>query len=362
MSTPDRASELTPAAEVHDMWLSTLDFLAGNATPAWAHMIDAGSDFVMPPQVRALRRSTDRAAALARAEADRLAAAELFHFDTDACRAAAKAEVRTQSLLELAPSPSGLIVWEEAPFDTGGIPIRAASWGIAYDGGTWMSWWIDTAAAIRLRGLPNQILGINGHLTFHEEAHIPPNGWPGLVDRPEHRFYPAHRSLLGAWAAIDTGAVTQNRTLDPAPAVRKQAKRLRLDARPLRSYGAGTVPALATTPETIVQRTLGRLLLPHHPYPGNLPADLAPWHCYLADSGHCLLVMIDPMDKGSKTAAAHEDTTVADAFVPAPVKAVLRAGWRIEDGHIRTPMRYDIALGLLTDPDDDEFDTGHPAP
>lgn len=357
MTTPAPAAEPTPPSKVHDMWLSVLDFLDRNATAAWSHMISSGVGFVMPPQVRALRSPRDQAAALVRAEADRLASAQLYHFDTEACAAATKAEVRMQDLGELAPSPSGLIVWAEPPFAPNGVPIAAASWGIAYDGGTWMSWWSDTAAAIRRYGQPEQLLHINGHLTFHEEAHIPPQGWPGNVDKPNDPSYAAYRSLLGAWTAIDTGLVAPTGTLDPIPALRKQAKRMNLDPRPVHTYGASTTEPTATTPDTVLSRILGGRRVPGHPYPGTLPADLAPWHCYLPDTGHSLLVMLDPVDKGAKVDAAHEATVVVDAFVPAPVKAVLRAGWRIKDGYIRTPLRYDMALGLLTDPGDDEYDT-----
>ncbi|MBT2394347.1 hypothetical protein J7E87_34345 [Streptomyces sp. ISL-1] len=42
-------------------------------------------------------------------------------------------------------------------------------------------------------------------------------------------------------------------------------------------------------------------------------------------------------------------------LVSAPVKTVLRAGWQVKHSYIHTPLRYDEALGLLTDPGDDEF-------
>jgi hypothetical protein len=63
--------------------------------------------------------------------------------------------------------------------------------------------------------------------------------------------------------------------------------------------------------------------------------------------------MIDPMNKGEAVPAAAETTRLDGAFVPAPVKAVFRTGWRIEGGYVRTPLRYDSTLGLLTDPEDE---------
>ncbi|WP_431959395.1 hypothetical protein [Actinacidiphila sp. bgisy160] len=87
-----------------------------------------------------------------------------------------------------------------------------------------------------------------------------------------------------------------------------------------------------------------------HPYPGELPADIAPWHCYLLDGGHSLLVAL-----GSLYAAGVDPGAF---MVPAPVKTVLRAGYTFRDGYPVADLPYDPTLGLVTDPGDDEFDGG----
>lgn len=91
-------------------------------------------------------------------------------------------------------------------------------------------------------------------------------------------------------------------------------------------------------------RTAGR------PYPGELPADIAPWHCYLPDGGHSLLVAL---------ASFYDAGVDPGAFlVPAPVKAVLRVGYVWRDGYPVADLPYDPDLGLMTDEDDDEFGDG----
>ncbi|MDQ4104910.1 MAG: hypothetical protein M3186_14795, partial [Actinomycetota bacterium] len=71
----------------------------------------------------------------------------------------------------------------------------------------------------------------------------------------------------------------------------------------------------------------------------------APWHCYIPDSGHSIVIV-----------TAQDQHTVA-----APVKAVLRAGWTITpEGYVLCDLPYDPELGLITEPDDDEFDADKP--
>ncbi|MFF4756644.1 hypothetical protein ACWD5R_43285 [Streptomyces sp. NPDC002514] len=87
------------------------------------------------------------------------------------------------------------------------------------------------------------------------------------------------------------------------PVVRKQARRhLQVEVPPVRCFTPSATGGTVTSPQTIVRRTLSGLLLAR-PYPGELPAELAPWHCYVKDSGHCLLVVLDPVEEGYKPSA-----------------------------------------------------------
>ncbi|MGW0562841.1 hypothetical protein ACWDZ4_20035 [Streptomyces sp. NPDC003016] len=345
-----------PPEFTHELWMSTLDFTVHNAALAWAGMMRQGVRFLMPPQVEALPRVEERAAALAKDERQRLASGDLYYFDAAACAVAVDVELRHEGIEQIVPSAAGFLVWEEPPAHSrSGIPIRAATWGVAYDGGTWVSWWSDTLEAARLGLCSPQALMVNGPLTFHEETHLPPQSWPAQVGLPNDPTYGMFRGLVGAWTAIDTKAVEESQ-LAPLPRVRKQARRqLQTDARPVRCFTPSTSGGVTTSPQTIVRRALAGLLL-DRPYPRELPADLAPWHCYVKDGGHCLLVVLDPVGTDGVVLSAGGAVPIEEACVPVPVKAVLRAGWRVsEDGYVHTPVRYDPTLGVLTDPEDDEF-------
>ncbi|MFJ9380187.1 hypothetical protein [Streptomyces sp. NPDC101455] len=208
-----------------------------NAADVWASMLGQGVHFLMPPKAAALPRLGDRAAALADAERERLATGDLFYFDAAACDAAGCVEQRHQGVEHLVPSAAGFLVWEKPPmYLRGGVPIRAVSWGVAYDGGTWVAWWSDTLAAVQLRQLPPAVLTVNGLLMYHKETHFHPQSWPAQLGDSDHPEYGMLRGLLGAWTVIDTGAV-EEKLLPPLCRVRKVARwQLQVEAPPVRSF------------------------------------------------------------------------------------------------------------------------------
>ncbi|MFE2723935.1 hypothetical protein [Kitasatospora sp. NPDC059327] len=110
-----------------------------------------------------------------------------------------------------------------------------------------------------------------------------------------------------------------------------------------------------TTPDpaAVITRALAGYLVPGHRYHSPLPDDLAPWYCYTHDGGHSILVAVPEPGR----ALSEEELT------PAPVKAVLKAGWRTDTatGLIVSDLTYDPVLGLVTDPDDDEYADNSPA-
>ncbi len=98
---------------------------------------------------------------------------------------------------------------------------------------------------------------------------------------------------------------------------------------------------------TIITDALGAYLVTGKRYPTALPADLAPWYCYTSDGGHSIVVVLmNQVQPGA---------TVTDFLVPAPVKAVLRAGYTLRDGFVWCDLHYDATLGLVTEPGDDEY-------
>jgi hypothetical protein len=103
-------------------------------------------------------------------------------------------------------------------------------------------------------------------------------------------------------------------------------------------------------PAQAIERVLPPELRRDRPYPGELPADLAPWHVYTVDGGHAILVVLE-----STAASLAPGQSVESAMVPAPVKLVLRSGHTIRDGAPWAALPYDDELGLLANEEDEEF-------
>ncbi|MFV5996129.1 hypothetical protein ACNPQM_27910 [Streptomyces sp. NPDC056231] len=352
-------TDLTAAHKVHGLWLEAVGFLRHNAASVWAKVMEAGgATFVMPPSVARLPRAHDRASALAKAEGERLSEAELFYMNVAAATTIAKQDLVSFELADLLPSPAGLLVWEEPPARVDmGILIRAASWGPAHDGGTWMAWWSDTEECVRAGLFSPLVVKINGRLSYHAEMHTPPRNWPAQADEPK---YPQHiqvRSLIGAWAAIRSGVLAETTPLAPIPAERKQMKRLGLTSRPVRCFEPSPSGGTPPTPQEIVRRELElqKITADDRPYPSQLPAELAPWHHYTPHGGHCLMVMVPLVEQGQIVLTGSNEGVLTGKLVSAPVKSVVSAGWEMKNKYIHTPLRYDEAFGLLTDPRDEEF-------
>ena len=87
------------------------------------------------------------------------------------------------------------------------------------------------------------------------------------------------------------------------------------------------------------------------PYPGEIPQELRHLHCYLTDSGHCLLCVPESLT----AEAAGQDIQLYE--VPLPVKYVLSAGARPIPGtdSFSVPVPYDDFLGAVVPDGFDEF-------
>ncbi|MEU5242385.1 hypothetical protein ACH4UR_37420 [Streptomyces lydicus] len=106
-------------------------------------------------------------------------------------------------------------------------------------------------------------------------------------------------------------------------------------------------------PREVIARSLGSMTVPGRTYPRPLPPEIAPWHCYIPDGGHSILVALDTGDLGE---APSTNALEEGSLVPAPVKSVERAGWRMVEGYVVCKLPYDPELGLVTPPEDDEYD------
>ncbi|MET8205852.1 hypothetical protein ABZT51_07345 [Streptomyces sp. NPDC005373] len=349
----------TGIQDVHALWLQTVDFLRYNAPQTWADMLQReGVTFLMPPAVAALERVQDQAVALANAESRRLRKADLFYITRDAAASVAGL-VGIPCIAEISsilPSPSGLMVWEEPPVHIArGVVLRAVSWGPAHDGGTWWSWWTDTAACVRAGIAVPTMLMVNGGLTFHEEVHTEPDFWPVQADDPTLPEHAQFRSLLFTWMAISCGLLVYRESVAPSQDIRAHLRRTGVESRPVHCVipVGGDRPGLAQILRRQLQ--LDGKVIEERPYPGCLPAHLAPWHVYVPDLGHRLIVEIPSLEPGQTAVPTLGAGRRVGNLAFAPVRAVLRQGWQFHNGYVQSPLHYDPELGLLTDPDDDEF-------
>jgi hypothetical protein len=352
-------ADQTGIQDVHALWLQTLDFLHYNAPQTWANMLqEEGVTFLMPPAVAALERAHDQATALANAERRRLRKADLFYITREAAESVAglRGVPCIAEIANILPSPSGLLVWEEPPahIETG-VVLRAASWGPAHDGGTWWSWWTDTAACVRAGHGGPTMLAVNGGLTFHEEVHTEPGHWPVQADDPALPEHAHFRALLYAWMAISCGLLVYPESEAPSQAVCRHLRRMGLESRPVHRVipASGDRPGLAQILRRQLQ--LDGIGAEGRPYPRPLPAELVPWHVYLTDLGHCLMVQIPSLEVGQTAVQTLGAGRNVSNLVFAPVKSVLRESWQFSNGYLQSPLRYEPEFGLLTGPDDEEF-------
>jgi hypothetical protein len=101
-----------------------------------------------------------------------------------------------------------------------------------------------------------------------------------------------------------------------------------------------------TCSELIEKAGLAHMAVSGKKYHSPLPKELEQFYCYMQDGGHCILVLLP----GCK------NRPVEDYIIPAPVKAVLRRGYTVQDGYVVCDLPYSESLGL-TCAKDDEYDT-----
>jgi hypothetical protein len=85
-------------------------------------------------------------------------------------------------------------------------------------------------------------------------------------------------------------------------------------------------------------------------YHTKLPPELEAFYTYTPDGGHSIECLL-----AEQSAEAFTTHSVRDHLVPCPVKAVLRVGYRVQRGYVVVDLPYDPDLGLLTEPEDDEY-------
>ncbi|MEU5181188.1 hypothetical protein AB0G49_14160 [Streptomyces longwoodensis] len=111
---------------------------------------------------------------------------------------------------------------------------------------------------------------------------------------------------------------------------------------------------MSVSPREVIAQSLPGMVDFGRPYGRPLPEELAPWHCYTLDGGHCILVVLDDGRLGDQPSREE----IEGRLVPAPVKAVEREGWRMVDGFVVCKLPYDPVLGLVVPEEDDEYGDG----
>lgn len=101
-----------------------------------------------------------------------------------------------------------------------------------------------------------------------------------------------------------------------------------------------------TDPRELITKHVA-LVVTGRGYHTPLPPELQPWYVYTRDGGHCITVAVQ---RFYRPGADPEEF-----LVPAPVKAVLAAGWRTEAGYVVCDLNYDPSIGLITLADHDEW-------
>ncbi|RJQ66221.1 hypothetical protein D5S17_35960 [Pseudonocardiaceae bacterium YIM PH 21723] len=247
------------------VWLTHLHFLRENASLRWAEMMHAGWSFTLSPQARRQPGIQARATYLAEAELRRLERARLYHLDPVATATSKTTVSRMQDVRELVPSTSGLLVWSQPVHHDDGVGIIAASWGPADDGGLWISWWSDAAAAARHVGWDaDTVVQTDGHLALHQETHILPMSWPPAADEPTDPGYPIFSPLFGAWQAMANETIIA--TEQPVrAAIRKQARAIGVQVAPVLACTAIQAP-LADTGASIPEDGLPDARIVAEPY------------------------------------------------------------------------------------------------
>jgi hypothetical protein len=88
-------------------------------------------------------------------------------------------------------------------------------------------------------------------------------------------------------------------------------------------------------------------ILPGRTYPHPIPKDLEPYYCYTRDGGHSILIVLEN--------EYIQGSSPLRFIIPAPVKVVLKAGYRIRDGLVWAVLPYDREEGLQVASEDVEY-------
>jgi hypothetical protein len=99
--------------------------------------------------------------------------------------------------------------------------------------------------------------------------------------------------------------------------------------------------------DIIREAGLEPFVLPGRKYPTPLPDELQPFYCYTRDGGHSILVVLENEYR--------QGASPIRFIIPAPVKMVLKAGYRLQDDRVWAVLPYDRESGLQVGAEEAEY-------
>lgn len=78
--------------------------------------------------------------------------------------------------------------------------------------------------------------------------------------------------------------------------------------------------------ELIQKAGLERMIIREKKYHSPLPFELEEAYCYTLDGGHSIIVIVESEYK--------QGEPIEGFLVPAPIKAIIRHGYKIKDGYV----------------------------
>ena len=181
----------TGIQDVHALWLQTLDFLRCNAPQMWTDMLRQGGGDILDAAHRggtgAGSRSGRRPGQRGKPPATQSRLVLHHAGSRRERRRADRHPVHRPDRQHCALTLRTDGVGRAAGTRRRGVALRAVSWGPAYDGGTWWSWWTDTAACVRAGIAEPSDADDPRRADLPRGVHAEPDFWPVQADDPACR-------------------------------------------------------------------------------------------------------------------------------------------------------------------------------
>ncbi|WP_338704065.1 hypothetical protein V2W30_39925 (plasmid) [Streptomyces sp. Q6] len=139
--------------------------------------------------------------------------------------------------------------------------------------------------------------------------------------------------------AISCGLLVYRDSVDSSQDISGHLRRMSMESRVVhRVIPASSGGRLGLAQILRRQLHLDGTVTEERPYPGNPPAQLAPWHVYVPDLGQGLIVEIPSLEPGRAAVPTLGASRRVGNPAFAPVRMVLRQGWQFHNGYVQSPL------------------------